>query len=209
MKNSFFVFLLIFSILTALILPISALFPTAEDAELYENIIRLHVIANSDSEDDQKLKLKVRDEVLEYASELLSEIKDKKKAEAALSENLCVLENIATDVLESEGIYCKVNVTLSEEAYPTREYNGFTLPAGSYTSLRVLIGDAEGKNWWCMLYPSLCVGAVTKVDSPVLIDEDEFIEAGLTPGQVRIITGNSPDIKIKFRILEFLEGIFS
>lgn len=209
MKNTFFVFLLIFSILTALMLPISALLPTEDDAGLYENIIRLHVIANSDSEEDQKLKLKVRDKVLEYASKLLSEIKDKEKAEDTLLENLCIFENIAAEVLENEEIYCAVDATLSEEAYPTREYNGFTLPAGSYTSLRILIGDAEGKNWWCMLYPSLCVGAVTKVDSPVLIDEDEFIEAGLTPGQVRIITGNSPDIKIKFRILEFLEGIFS
>ncbi len=209
MRNSFFVFLLIFSVLTALMLPISALFPTMDDAGLYENIIRLHVIANSDTEKDQGLKLTVRDKVLEYTSELLSGIKDKAEAEAVLSENLCVLENIAAEAIASEGIYYTVDVTLSEESYPTREYEGFTLPAGSYTSLRVLIGDANGKNWWCMLYPSLCVGAVTKADSPVLIDEDEFIEAGLTPGQVKIITGNSPDIKIKFRILEFIKGIFS
>ena len=85
MKNSFFVFLLIFSILTALMLPISALLPTGDDAGLYENIIRLHVIANSDTEYDQELKLKVRDKVLEYASELLSDIKDKQTAEGPLA----------------------------------------------------------------------------------------------------------------------------
>ncbi len=208
-KNSFFVFLLIFSILTALTLPLSALFPTAEDAELYQNIIRLHVVANSDSKADQSLKLKVRDRVLEYTSEILSEIKDKTKAETILSENICRLESIAAEALAQEGVSCEVDVTLSEESYPTREYGSFSLPAGNYTSLRVLIGEAKGKNWWCMLYPSLCVGAVTKVDSPVVIDEDEFIEAGLTSGQVKIITGNSADIKIKFRILELLQDIFS
>lgn len=209
MKNSFSVFLLTFSVLTALMLPVSALFPTPSDAELYDEIIRLHVIANSDSTEDQELKLKVRDGVLAAVSELLYGISDRNAAEAAISKNLAVIESAARDVITSEGESYGISVSFSEESYPTRTYGEFSLPAGTYTSLRVLIGEAGGKNWWCMLYPSLCVGAVTETKGPVIFDGSEFIEAGLTPGQVRIITGSTPDIKIKFRLLEFFEGLFS
>ena len=209
MKNSFFVFLLTFSVLTALMLPVSALFPTAADAGLYDGIIRLHIIANSDSDQDQALKLKVRDNVLESVSELLDGITDRQAAESVLRQNLALIESAAKGVLHTENSDYSVKATVTKEQYPTRAYAGFSLPAGTYTSLRVLIGDAEGKNWWCMLYPSLCVGAVTEISSPTVVDESEFIEAGLTPGQVRIITGSTADVKIKFRLLEFMEDLFS
>ena len=208
MKSKLTVFLLTFSILTALSLPISALLPSAEDAEIYDNVIRLHVLANSDSDEDQALKLKVRDGVLEAASELLSGITDRNEAEAIIRQNLTTLETAAKKVLHTEGSAYPVSVTLTRESYPTREYGSFALPAGTYTSLRVLIGDAEGKNWWCMLFPSLCIGAEKEAPAAV-IDESECIEAGLTPSQVKIIKGNSPTVKVKFRVLEFIGGLFS
>lgn len=208
MKNKLTVFLLTFSAITALMLPLSALVPTSEDAELYDNVIRLHVLANSDSDADQALKLKVRDSVLETASTLLSGITDRDAAEAVLSDNLAVLEAAAHAALAAEGSSYTVSVTLTKEKYPTREYGNFALPAGKYTSLRVLIGNAEGRNWWCMLFPSLCIGA-EKEASVAVIDESECIEAGLTPSQVKIITGNSPTVKVKFRILEFVGNLFS
>lgn len=201
-------FLLTFSLLTALMLPLSAALPTAEEAALYDSVIRLHVLASSDSEKDQALKLAVRDGILTTASELLYGITDRAEAEKRIRDNLCTIRSCAEQVIFDEGCNYSVEVTLTEESYPSRQYGSITLPAGKYTSLRVLIGEAKGQNWWCVLFPSLCVGAVSGSTAAV-IDESEFIEAGLTPSQVRIITGNSPDVVVKFRILELLGQFFS
>lgn len=201
MHNRITVFLLTFSVLTALMLPISAALPTSKDSELYGNVIRLHVIANSDSEYDQALKLKVRDEITAVVTELLTDIHTKNEAEAILADSLPRIQSAAANALIENNSDYTVTAQLTEEYYPTRRYAAMSLPAGRYTSLQVRIGEADGKNWWCVVFPTLCTGAV--------VDENELIAAGLTPSQVRIITGDSPDIKIKFRILEFLGEIFS
>lgn len=204
MQNRISVFLLTFSIIIALMLPVSASLPSHADLGLYDGIIRLHVLANSDTDADQALKLAVRDGILEIVSELLSDVSDRDAAERILSENLTAIENRAADVLTENGSDYSVCVTLTKEAYPTRVYGDITLPAGTYTSLRVLIGEAEGQNWWCVLFPKLCV-----TGQSIRTDTNALIEAGLTPSQVRIITGNSPDVVIKFRFLEFFSRIFS
>ena len=210
MEKRLTVFLLTFSILISLMLPLSAFFPSREDAELYDNIIRLHVLANSDSDEDQAIKLKVRDRILDTAAELLSEVVIRDEAENLLRENLDILEKAANEALAENGSTHTASVTLTKEVYPTRIYGEITLPSGEYTSLRVLIGSAEGKNWWCILFPKLCVGNKrSETDVAVIADEDELIEAGLTRSQVRIITGNSPDVVVKFRLLEFFERLFS
>ncbi len=208
MQKQLTVFLLTFSILTALMLPISAFFPSAKDTELYDNIIRLHVLANSDSEEDQALKLKVRDGILDTVSGLLSDVTDRVEAEKILSKNLTLLENSANETLRSNNSPNTAAVTLTKESYPTRIYENYTLPAGTYTSLRILIGEAEGQNWWCVLFPQLCVGKSSDTGTLALVDDSELIEAGLTPSQIRIITGNSPDIVVKFRLLELFEKLF-
>lgn len=211
MHNRLTVFLLTFSILTALMLPVSALLPTVSDAELYGNIIRLHVVANSDSEADQELKLKVRDGILGTVSELLRGVNDRSEAENVLRDSLYLIEEAARRVLLSDESDCGVAVTLTEEYYPTRVYENVALPAGRYTSLRVLIGDAEGRNWWCVLFPTLCVTAESEITAAAMIDGTEavLLEAGLTPSQIRMITGSTPDVKVKFRILEFFGSILS
>ncbi|MBQ8552413.1 MAG: stage II sporulation protein R [Clostridia bacterium] len=209
MNNRLTVFLLTFSILTALMLPLSAALPSADEAGVYDSVIRLHVLANSDTEEDQALKLKVRDGILITVSELLHDVTDRSIAEAKLSENLAVIESAAERVLRDNDSKYTVSVTLTKEEYPTREYSNITLPAGTYTSLRVLIGEAEGQNWWCVLFPKLCIGAETDVAAFAAVDETELVAAGLTPSQVRIITGDSPDVVVKFRILEFIGQLFS
>ncbi len=209
MQKRLTVFLLVFSILTALMLPISAFFPTAEDAELYDNIIRLHVLANSDSAEDQALKLKVRDGILDTVAELLEGVNDRTAAENILSENLESIEVAAKKVLDDNSSAYTASVTLTKEAYPTRVYENYTLPAGTYTSLRILIGEAEGQNWWCVLFPQLCIGKKTDTSALAVVDDSELLEVGLTPSQIRIIKGNSPDIVVKFRLLEFFENLFN
>ena len=215
------VFLLTFSILTALCLPLSALLPSGEEAAIYDSIIRLHVLANSDSDEDQALKLKVRDGILSTVAGIVEDAEEVDAARAALGNNLDLIAAAAEAVLELEGSDYGVEVTLTREYYPTREYRGVTLPAGEYTSLRVLIGKAEGHNWWCVLFPQLCVTVAsrTTADSLILADEsadslyiddsdERLVEAGLTPSQIRLITGDSPDVVIRFRLLEWLNSIF-
>ncbi len=199
MQNRISAFFLTFSILTVLALPLSALLPSAEEAEIYESVIRLHVLACSDSKEDQAEKLAVRDEILSIVGELLADVTSRDAAEKLLEQELPLLEEAASALLRSRGSAHSVKVTLTTEEYPTRVYENVTLPSGSYTSLRVLIGKAEGKNWWCVLFPQLCVTS-ERVD-------EVMIEAGLTPSQIRLITGDSPDVVIRFRLLEWLSSL--
>lgn len=204
-KSALVRFFLIFSVLCLLIVPLRAVMPTMSDIMLYDNIIRLHVIANSDSEVDQDVKLSVRDEVLESVRELLGEVKDRSLAEKILLENLESIENKAEALLCERGFSYSVKATLTKEVYPKREYGGYSLPAGEYTSLRIMLGKAEGQNWWCVLFPSLC----TPYGTAEKFSDDQLAEAGLTPSQIKIITGSSGEVKIKFRLLELISKWFS
>ncbi|MBQ4064869.1 MAG: stage II sporulation protein R [Clostridia bacterium] len=180
-----------------------AVFPTGGEAEVYDKVIRLHVLANSDSEADQQLKLKVRDAILVKAASLTEGCADRREAEAALADKTELLRLTAEEALQENGCDRTVAVTIGQEHYPTREYEGVRLPAGDYCSLRVLIGEAEGQNWWCVLFPPLCVGSASEV-------EEEMVSAGFTPGQVKILTeSESPRYKLKFKILEILGSLFS
>lgn len=127
--------------------------------QLSENMIRLHVIANSDSVEDQAVKLKVRDAIITYLTPRMSAVTNVKEAKKVIEENLDGLYTVARDMLTAEGMEDSVQVSLNREMYPIREYETFTLPSGVYNSLKVRIGDAAGKNWWCVVFPSLCMSA--------------------------------------------------
>ena len=191
------VFLLLFSLFITLLLPVHG-----EDA-IYDAVIRLHVIANSDEEEDQALKLKVRDAILEETKDALAGL-SRKEAEVYLQNHLDDLGTIAEKVVQEAGYNNSVTVSLSVEEYPERSYDALAFPAGEYLSLQVKIGDAAGKNWWCCLFPPLCLGVakVSKADA-----EDAFLAAGLTPEQYRILTeSKTPTYKVRFKLLELLEG---
>ncbi|MGN1127991.1 MAG: stage II sporulation protein R [Candidatus Flemingiibacterium sp.] len=210
-SKQFLVFLLTFSILTAFALPFAAVIPSEEEAAVYDSVIRLHVLANSDSDEDQALKLKVRDGILSTAAGLVEGCTDFESAREALAGALPELRDAALGVLRREGSDYDVRVTLTREEYPTREYRGVTLPAGEYTSLRVLIGEAAGHNWWCVLFPQLCVTTASEGgevgDFTILDDTEPLVEAGLTPSQIELITGDSPRVTVKFRLLEWLKSL--
>jgi stage II sporulation protein R len=179
------------------------LLPVHGESEIYDSVVRLHVLANSDSDYDQALKLKVRDGVLVAASEIIADCTTREEAEAALSANLEKIKNAATAVIETEGATYPVSVDLGEEEYPTRSYESICFPSGTYMSLRVMIGEAEGKNWWCVLFPNLCIKAATKKEA-----EEAFIQAGLTPEQFKIITeSDGTKYTVRFKILEILEEL--
>ena len=129
---------------------------------LNQELIRLHVVANSDSEDDQNIKLRVRDAIVESLSEGMADIGNVQAAKAYLRENLSKIETIANNTLEAAGVDRRAVVTLCRETFDIRKYDTFTLPAGVYESLRVVIGDGEGHNWWCVAFPTLCTSATTE-----------------------------------------------
>lgn len=126
-----------------------------------QNLIRLHVVADSDSEFDQEVKLQVRDAVLAFVNEQIDDCADAEAAKTYLQDHLGKLETVANEALHQAGSDDLAVVTLCQEEFPTREYDTFSLPSGVYTSLRVTIGEGSGKNWWCVVFPSFCFTAAT------------------------------------------------
>ena len=195
--------LLTLTVLCALVL---GLFPVSGEEKLYDSVVRLHVLANSDSDVDQALKLKVRDRIIEVTEDIFTQAKSKAEAEALARLALSMIEDEAKRVVEESGFDYPVTVTLGQEDYPERDYEGLKFPAGEYLSLRVLIGDAEGQNWWCVLFPPICLRAASRDQRDT---EEAFIAAGLTGEQYRIITeSGSGRYKIKFKILEIISELF-
>ena len=162
---------------------------------LSENLIRLHVVADSDSVEDQQIKLQVRDAITAKLGTVLADFPDLETAKAYLQEQLPELEKIANDTLKAAGNGCRAVVTLAKEAFPIREYDTFTLPAGIYESLRVTIGSGEGKNWWCVVFPSLCASATTDGF------EDTAVGAGFSNRVAGTLTGKQED-RVRFFLLD-------
>lgn len=185
-------------VLTAVLLFIGLL-PIHGEAEIYSTAVRLHVIADSDGEEDQALKLKVRDAILATSTPMLEGCRTQEEAIERLEEGTETFRAAAEAVIAAEGREDTVTVLLSREAYPTRGYDTFCFPSGEYVSLRVVIGAGEGKNWWCCLFPPLCLGAATP--------EDACISVGLTPSQYKIITEtDKPVYRVRFKLLELFQG---
>ena len=173
---------------------LSSVIPTSEECQIYNSCVRLHVIANSDTEKDQELKLKVRDKLLEYVGKY--EVESKEEALLKMQEETSTLEEIARETIKENGYDYDVKIEIGLEDYPTKNYDNFSLPAGEYTSVRVIIGGGDGQNWWCVLYPPLCTQAALSYD------KDACIEVGLSSNQYDLITGANGKYKVKFKILE-------
>ncbi|MBO7292306.1 MAG: stage II sporulation protein R [Clostridia bacterium] len=195
-KSVFYVIALLLLSLFLAVLPISG------EEGIYDSVIRLHVIAASDSEEDQSLKLRVRDEILEEYSARLGAARDLIEAEAEVAALCGEIKEKTEAFVRSEGYSYTVRVEYGEEEYPTREYGEYRFPAGSYRSLRVVIGEGEGQNWWCVLFPPLCLDMAC---------EDDALAVGLSPEEYAIIAGDPGDsgYRVRFKTLELLEGIFS
>lgn len=167
---------------------------------LDENLIRLHVVANSDTEEDQQLKLEVRDEIVQYLKEEMKELTDVSQAKEFIKENLNKLKSIAEAVIQKAGLQDKVSVSLQKECFDTRHYDSFSLPSGVYESLRIRIGDAQGQNWWCVVFPSLCFqAAATEV-------EEEAVGAGFSHELTDTLT-NRDGYQVRFFVLDVLGRI--
>ena len=124
---------------------------------LKEKLIRMHIIANSDSEKDQNVKLQVKDAIVSYLQPIMEKLPSKEEALSYLRNNVDAIEQFANQVLDKLGVSERAVVTVAPEAFDSREYDTFSLPSGIYDALKIRIGEAEGKNWWCVVFPNLCV----------------------------------------------------
>ena len=171
-------------------------------AGLENNIFRLHILANSDSEEDQNLKLKVRDSIIEYMKNLTNDISDKQAVIQLSDEHKNDLKQIAESVIKENGYDYQVEIEIGNFYFPTKYYGNISLPAGNYDALRIKIGKAEGQNWWCSLFPPLCFVNV----SAGIIDKEgeEYLKENLSDEEFAIISDNSSEIEFKFKIIEMI-----
>jgi stage II sporulation protein R len=172
-----------------------------QQQRISDSLIRLHVVAASDGQEDQEIKLQVRDAVLAELETILAGASDRTEAAALLEENLNVLASTANDTLLNLGSTDTVSVRFARELFGTRVYDGFSLPGGYYDALRVEIGPAEGKNWWCVVYPQICTAATIEDQLTVAV------MGGMESSDFAILQQNSAEYQFRFRSLELLENL--
>ena len=173
-----------------------------------DKLIRFHVLANSDSEEDQKLKLKVRDEVIKYLQPLLKESNSIKESEKIILSEGENIKRISKNIISKNGYTYEVKVNLEYSKFPAKQYSNIVLPAGEYKALRIIIGDGEGKNWWCVMFPPLCF--VDENNGVIDKETDKKLKNVLTEEEYKLISGKNADKasnkKLKFKILEILKS---
>ena len=171
------------------------------------NFLRLHVVANSDSTEDQILKYKIRDAVIDYMKPYFTNINTKNDALDILNLQKNNIGNLATKIATENGYTYPVNVSIGNFYFPTKEYSEIILPEGYYDALKIELGNAKGQNWWCVMFPSLCI-----IDSNNLSfseSSEQLLQENLSEEELSIIsnTNATPDIKIKFKLIELFENL--
>ena len=146
--------------------------------DLRQNVLRLHIIANSDSDADQQLKLKIRDEILRETDGLFENSKNLQEAQNTVCDNLKFFEEVANEVIAENGFNYTATASFGTSEFSTRYYDDFTLPAGEYQSLIITLGEAKGKNWWCVVYPTVCITAAKGELNDTVSDESAQIAKG-------------------------------
>ena len=172
-----------------------------------DNFLRLHVVANSDSTQDQMLKYQVRDAVIEYFNTHLSEVSTKNEAISILNDHLSEIYNIVSNIQLKNGFYYPINISISKSYFPTKDYSNIILPEGYYDALKIEIGNANGQNWWCVMFPSLCI--INTNDLNFSDSSDKILQDNLSEEEYSLVSTDktSADIKIKFKLIELFENI--
>lgn len=206
LKNSKFKMIIALSFLLFIYTSICA-FSYAEyiSTDISNSVFRLHVLANSDSKEDQDLKYKVRDSLLNYMNSICSNCSNKEEAINLVEQNQKIFKQIALDTIHNEGYNYDVNINIGNFEFPTKTYGDISLPTGFYDALRVEIGNAKGQNWWCVMFPPLCF---VDVSSGIVPDESkELLDENLTDEEFSIVSDTSnKNIQFKFKLLEFFNN---
>jgi len=174
-----------------------------------EKLIRFHVLANSDSKEDQDLKLKVRDEIIEYLQPKLINSSSIEQSEEIIISEYENLERISKNIIEKNGYNYDVKVGIEYSTFPTKQYSNVVLPSGEYKALKIVIGSGQGKNWWCVMFPPLCF--VDEQKGIIDKETDERLREVLTEEEYEMITQKNKTevskVKFKFKIVEILQNV--
>lgn len=200
-KNSLILIILLFFYIS-----ISAIsYVNAVSSDIEDSVFRLHVIANSDSEEDQNLKYIVRDRLISYMNDISKDSTSKEKAMLIAQEHLKDFSTIAQETVKEQGYNYPVSVEIGNFDFPTKHYGDISLPSGEYDALRVKIGKAEGQNWWCVMFPPLCF---VDVSSGIVPDESkQLMKNELSDEEYSLISKeNSPEVEFKFKLIELLKN---
>ena len=205
MKINFKRFLVfIFLIICAVLISITS-YVSAFSNDVKNSVLRLHIIANSDSNVDQSLKLKVRNKILEEMKK--NNFSSKEDAVKYCSENLDKFKKIAENVVLENGFSYPISVELGSFYFPTKNYSNVSLPAGDYDALRIIIGNGSGHNWWCVMFPPLCFEGDS---SGIISDESKnILENELSEEELSLITSEEPEYKVKFKIIEIFNNLMN
>ena len=173
--------------------------------DISDSVFRLHIIANSDSKEDQDLKLLVRDNVLKYMKEISTDVSSKEEVISLMDDHLDDFKSIAISTIKENGFDYDVNLRIGKFDFPTKTYGDISLPSGMYDALRIEIGDAIGQNWWCVMFPTLCFVDVSSgsLDN----DPKAVLEGSLNDEGFDLVSENNSKSKFKFKIVEFFEDI--
>lgn len=196
MNKTIKVFVPIFLILLLISAYVTPFIQTSE--KISEDVFRLHIIANSDNEEDQALKLKVRDAVLQKGQNVFTNCNSLDEIINSCESNIDSFEKTARECIKNNGYNYSVNVYVDKEYFNTRKYEEITLPSGIYNALKIEIGEAKGHNWWCVMFPAICLSAVSDSEINDILDEDE----------IELIHSDNK-FEIRFKIVELYEKIKS
>ena len=203
-KKFFSTFLFIVILFILFLFTLIASYSNAVISDISEHILRLHVIANSNSQEDQRIKYEVRDVLLGFMQKN-SDIKTKDDAIEFISENTNILTELANQVLIRNGCDYTASISITYCDFPTKSYANTSFPAGTYQALRVELGDASGENWWCVIFPPLCF---VNISDGVLSEESQaYIQDTLTEEEYRLISSDEADIQLKFRFVEWFQSL--
>ncbi len=184
-----------------------ALYSASVMKDLKENIVRLHVVADSNDEEAQALKLKVRDSVAQYTAELLKDVESAEESYRILQMNMDKIQEIAQDRARAEGCSLPVTAQIGDFEFPVKSYGNITLPTGNYNAVRVTIGEGQGQNWWCVLFPPLCF--VDAEATAVSASGRAQLQENLSEETYAVIENppESEEIQIRFKVVDFFESI--
>ena len=197
-------FLIIFVLFISYILLSIFSYSNAVSEDISNSVLRLHVIANSDSTEDQNLKYLVRDELIKYMNSISKNISSKEEAIKLVEENKEEFYNIAKKVINANGFNYDVNIEIGNFSFPTKNYGDISLPSGFYDALKVEIGEASGQNWWCVMFPSLCFVDVSNGIVPEESKKD--LENNMHEEEYNLISSDDLEFKFKFKLVELFEN---
>ena len=206
LKKIFYKFIFTIFLLFLFIFVSAKSYSNAMSKSISNKFLRLHVVANSDSTEDQMLKYQIRDAVLEYMEPTLKDAKSKEEALELLNNSKENIEKIAKKIAFDNNFNYDITVSIGNFYFPTKEYSNFILPNGFYDALQIKIGKASGQNWWCVMFPSLCI---TEQSCNFTNSSEEFLQENLSNEEFKVLYNNpeNQQLKIKFKLIELFENM--